>query len=196
MRLAGAIALALLAAIVSATVAAGRDAATPSARQCGGQLWRLKTLSDLERRLVRLKPQSTTIAAIAEQESPRSTPRRRRTQFQRQAWEVVAQVTAHRLDNGGVRLVLFDGGSYLNAVIPSPSCLARTSRARASMAATWKRFSSECAHPSRDWQALGAIVYIRGVGFWSQRRAARGSSANGAELHPVTGFRVVAGCSS
>ena len=47
---------------------------------------------------------------------------------------------------------------------------------------------------TRDWQSLGAIVYVRGVGFWSQRKGLRGAAPNGAELHPVTGLRIVAGC--
>jgi hypothetical protein len=194
MKRAGPIALVLLAAAAFAAVAAGRDAAGPTANRCGGQLWRLKTLSDPQRRMVHLGPKTTTIADIAERPYPRPVPRLRRTPFQRQAWEVVAQVTQYRVDPGGVRLVLFDGGSYLNAVIPTPDCLSRTTRARADIASAFKLFSADCARAARDWQSLGAIVHVRGIGFWSQRRSLRGSARNGAELHPVTGLRVVAGC--
>jgi hypothetical protein len=194
MKRAGPIALVLLAAAAFAAVAAGRDAAGPTANRCGGQLWRLKTLSDPQRRMVHLGPKTTTIADIAERPYPRPVPRLRRTPFQRQAWEVVAQVTQYRVDPGGVRLVLFDGGSYLNAVIPTPDCLSRTTRARADIASAFKLFSADCARAARDWQSLGAIVHVRGIGFWSQRRSLRGSARNGAELHPVTGIRVVAGC--
>jgi hypothetical protein len=193
----GLIALLFLTAAMTAAAASAvrQSAEDPSASRCGGQLWRLKTLSDVARMSVRLKPESTTIAAISEQASPRTLPTRRRTNFQRQAWEVVAQVTAYRLETEGIRLVLFDGGSYLNAVIPAPSCLSPVTRARNAITAAWKRFATDCARPTREWQTFGAIVYIRGVGFWSQRRTLRGSATNGAELHPVTGFRVVAGCS-
>jgi hypothetical protein len=194
MKRAGPIALVLLAAVAFAAAAAGRDSAGPTASRCGGQLWRLKTLSDVQRKSVHLDPKTTTIAAIAERPFPRPVPRLRRTGFQRQAWEVVAQITQYRVEAGGVRLLLFDGGSYLNAVIPTPDCLSRTTRARADIAAAFKRFSGDCARAARDWQSLGAIVYVRGVGFWSQRRSLRGSARNGAELHPVTGLRVVAGC--
>ena len=194
MKRAGPIALVLLAAAAFASAAAGRDAAGPTATRCGGQLWRLKTLSDIQRKSVHLDPKTTTIAAIAERPFPRPVPRLRRTAFQLQTWEVVAQVTQYRVEAGGVRLLLFDGGSYLNAVIPTPDCLSRTSRARADIASAFKLFSGDCAHAARDWQSLGAIVYVRGIGFWSQRRALRGSARNGAELHPVTGIRVVAGC--
>jgi hypothetical protein len=197
MRRAGIIALLLLSlAAAAATSATGRGSAEARASRCGGQLWRLKTLSDPERKSVRLTPRTTTIAAIRERPYPRPVPRQRRTPFQRQTWEVVAQVTAFRLENGGLHLVLFDAGAYLQAVIPTPSCLVRSTRAREEIATAWKRFASECGQPTREWQSFGAIVYVRGVGFWSQRLPRRGSAPNGAELHPVTGFRIVAGCGS
>src|SRR5712691_1432777 len=123
MNRAGPIALLFIAATAVAASAAGRDSAGPTASRCGGQLWLMKTLSDTERKSVDLAAKTTTIAAIAERPYPRPVPTRRRTPFQRQAWEVVAQITQYRLDDGGLRLLLFDGGSYLNAVIPSPNCL-------------------------------------------------------------------------
>src|SRR5947208_2901401 len=101
MKRAGPIVLVLLAATAFTAAAAGRGSSGPTADRCGGQLWRLKTLSDPGRNTVELEPTVTTI---------------------------------------------------------------------------------------------GAIVYVRGVGFWSQRRSLRGAARNGAELHPVTGLRIVAGC--
>ena len=99
------------------------------------------------------------------------------------------------MESGGIRLILFDAGTYMNAVIPAPSCLSARTRGRAQIAAAWRYFVVNCATPRAEWQPLGAIVYIHGVGFWSQRsRPRRGGAKNGAELHPVTGFRVVAGC--
>jgi hypothetical protein len=196
MRRAGIIALLLLSlAAAAATSAAGRGSADARAARCGGQLWQLKTLSDPERQSVRLTSKTTTIGAIRERPYPRPVPRRRRTAFQRQEWQVVAQVTAFRLETGGLRLVLYDAGVYVNAVIPMPSCV-RESRARAEMTTAWRRFATECGQPTREWQSFGAVVYVQGVGFWSQRKPRRGAAPNGAELHPVTGFRIVAGCRS
>jgi len=186
MKLAAPTALVLLAATAFAAVAAGRDAAGPTAGRCGGELWRLKTLSE---------PKSTTIAAINERPFPHPLPKTRRTAFQRQVWQVVAQITKYRAETDGIRLELYDHESYLNAVIPTPDCLSSVTRARADIASTFQLFTAECGHPAtRAWQSLGAIVYVRGVGFWSQRRSVRGSAQNGAELHPVTGLRIVAGC--
>jgi hypothetical protein len=108
---------------------------------------------------------------------------------------VVAQITKYRVETGGIRWELYDHESYLNAVIPTPDGLSNATRARKDMASTFKLFTVECGQPAnRDWQSLGAIVYVSGVGFWSQRRGLRGSARNGAELHPVTGLRIVAGC--
>jgi hypothetical protein len=194
-KLAAPTALVLLAVAAFAAAAAGRDAAGPTANSCGGELWRLKTLSDPGRNRVQLEPKSTTIAAIGERPFPRPLPKSRRTAFQRQVWQVVAQITKYRVETGGIRLELYDHESYLNAVIPTPDCLSSVTRARNDIASTFKLFTAECGHPAtKDWQSLGAIVYVRGVGFWSQRQSLRGAARNGAELHPVTGLRVVAGC--
>lgn len=191
---AGLIALVVIGAASVAATAAGRDAATPSAARCGGTLWRLKTLSDTGRASVHLTPESTTIAEIAKRPFPRPIPRRRRTPFQRETWQVVAQITDYRLVTGGIRLVLWDAGSYMNAVIPLPDCLSSRTRARNDIAGAWKAFSANCAPgPANGWQPLGAIGYVRGIGFWGQK-GLRGSARNGAELHPVTSIRIVAGC--
>jgi hypothetical protein len=194
MKRAGFIVLIVVGLATAAATAAGHETATPNAARCGGTLWRLKTFSDTGRRLVRLTPAVTTIADIGKRAFPRPVPRLRRTQFQRQAWEVVAQVTQYRLENGGLRLVLYDAGSYLNAVIPLPSCLTAKTRARPQLAAVWKQFVGACAQPTSSWQPLGAIAYIGGVGFWGQKRTIKGAARNGAELHPVTDIRIVAGC--
>jgi hypothetical protein len=195
MKRAGPIALILLAATAIAAAAAGGITSAPAADRCGGELWRLKTLSDPGRKAVELEPSRTTIAAIGERPFPKPLPRLRRTPFQRHAWQVVAQITKYRVETGGIRLELYDHESYLNAVIPTPDCLSNATRARKDIASTFNLFSADCGHPTtRDWQSLGAIVYVRGVGFWSQRRSLRGAARNGAELHPVTGLRIVAGC--
>jgi hypothetical protein len=196
MKLAVIIALLLFAfAAAAATSARGHGAGPSRAALCGGPLWRLKTLSDRERGTVKLTAKTTTIESIGARPYPRPTPRRRRTQFQRHAWEVVAQVTSFRLDQEGVRLILYDDGMYMNAVLPTPTCLSRSTRAREEILSVWRRFQGDCDRASRQWQSLGAIVYVSGIGFWSQRsKARRGAARNGAELHPVTGFRVVAGC--
>jgi hypothetical protein len=193
MKLAAPTALVLLAVAAFAAAAAGRDSAGPTASGCGGELWRLKTLSDPGRNTVELGATDTTIAAIGKRPYPRPVPKLRRTPFQRHAWQVPAQITKYRVETDGIRLELYDHGSYLHAVIPIPDCLSSVTRARKDIATTFNLFASECG-TAKDWQSLGAIVYIRGIGYWSQRRSLKGAARNGAELHPVTGLRIVAGC--
>jgi hypothetical protein len=194
MKRAGTFALLFLAAGAAAAAAAGTHSDAPSAVRCGGSTWRMKTFSDPARKAVALVPKGTTIGDIGHRPYPRPVPKKRRTAFQKQTWTVVGQVTLFRLEDAGLRLVLFDDGSYVNAVIPAPSCLTRISRARAAMNEAWNTFVTKCTHPTRDWQSLGAIVYVSGVGLWTPRRGERGAAPNGAELYPVTGFRIVAGC--
>lgn len=191
----GAFALIFLAAGVVAATAAGRHSGAPNAARCGGQLWRLKTFSDPQRMKVDVNPRITSIAAIRARRGPGRPPTRRTTDFQLHVWEVPAQVTSFRLDStGSVRLILYDNEAYMNAVIPSPSCLPATSRDRANIAATWHFFVEKCGKATSSWQSLGAIFFVRGVGFWSQKEPGRGVAPNGAELHAVTGLRIVAGC--
>ena len=195
MKRAGVFALIFLAAGAAAATAGGHHSAAPNASRCGGQLWRLKTFSDKQRRRVDLTPVQTTIAAIRERKGPGRTPTRRTTKFQRHVWEVPAQVTSFRLDpTGALRLQLYDDPAYINAVIPSPNCLSAKTRDRGEILDAWRFFTGKCGKGTPDWQSLGAIFLVRGLGFWSQKTAVRGTAPNGAELHPVTGLRVVVRC--
>jgi len=38
------------------------------------------------------------------------------------------------------------------------------------------------------------VVDVGGVGFWNPSTATRGSLKNGAELRPLTNFKIVSGC--
>ena len=191
----GFFALILLAAGAATAAAAGNHSSAPSAATCGGLTWRLKTFSDLGRKRVNDTPKVTTIAWIHQRRGPGRPPQKRSTPFQLQSWEVPAEVTKYRLDaTGSVRLELYDNGAYINAVIPSPNCLSARSRDRAAIATTWHMFMDKCGKATENWQPLGAILFVDGVGFWGPKGASRGAAPNGAELHPVTGLRIVAGC--
>lgn len=156
---------------------------------------RLKTLSDRDRKLVRLSPQQTTIAAIDKPAAPRPTPLRRRTEYQRRNWRVVAQITQFRLlPDGSIELALYDDNAYVRAGLPSPKCLSSSSRARRAVLATRAQFVARCGDPKAEWQDLGAVVNVAGVGFWSGRHLTSQAAPNGAELQPVTSLRLIAGC--
>lgn len=196
MKRAGLFALIFLAAGAAAATAAGRHSAAPTAARCGGPLWRLKTFSDTARGRVSLAPAETTIQAIRVRRGPGRPPHRRSTAFQLHTWQVPAQITLYKLEaTGALRLVLYDDNAYINAVLPSPACLSSATRDRTEILQAWHDFTTKCGKATPSWQSLGATILVRGVGFWSQRRPERGAAPNGAELHPVTGFRIVAGCS-
>lgn len=195
MKRAGIFALIFLAAGAAAAAAAGTHLSAPTAARCGGSTWKLKTFSDIQRRQVDVKAESTTLGEILGRRGPGRAVDRRRTPFQLHVWGVYAQITKYRLDpNGSVRLVLYDDNSYMNAVIPSPTCLSRRTRDRAAIEAAWRFFVTKCGRPDADWQSFGGILLIRGIGYWSNRQKLRGTAPNGAELHPVTGLQVIVGC--
>ena len=148
---------------------------------------RLGTLSDPQRNLVRLQPTATTIAAINRLTRPRPAPTTRATGFQRRVWRVRSQIVEYRLGaDGDVELALYDGKqSYLTAVMPHPRCLSAKTRARAAIARARALFEGLCGPARRGWRDLGAVAVVDGVGYWGARHA---------ELRPVTGLRLVAGC--
>jgi hypothetical protein len=194
-KLIGLVVVAIGTSVVAATVQAA-PAQAPSAARCGGPLWRLKTLSDRDRMKVALAPHATTIGAILGRHAPTKLPTHRATPFQKQTWEVPAQITSVRRDGNELRLELFDHGGYMNAVIPAPFCLTKRTRARGDIVEAWETFLADCGPVSSDPRPLGAVFYVRGVGYWSQHDSRKGEARNGAELHPVTGLRTVAGCGS
>jgi hypothetical protein len=195
MKRAGIFALLFLAAGAAVAAAAGTHLSAPSAVQCGGFTWRLKTFSDPQRRQVDVAPQSTTLHDILARRGPGRALARRSTPFQFHVWGVYAAITKYRLDStGSLRLVLYDDNMYMNAVIPAPACLSRKTRARADIEAAWRFFATKCGKPQPSWQSFGGVLLVRGIGFWSKKQPLRGTAPNGAELHPVTSLRVVAGC--
>jgi hypothetical protein len=144
---------------------------------------------------VRLGPHITTISKIRERPMPRPTPRRRSTVFQRNVWRVVAQITEYKVAGAGtIRLVLFDSDSYMVATLPAPTCMTTRSTGRTAALAARAQLVKQCGRPPRDWQPLGAVAYVSGIGFWSGEPHGAGAAPNGAQLTPVTSLRFVAGC--
>jgi hypothetical protein len=79
--------------------------------ECGSELWSLKTLSDPQRFSVRLRPTSTTVAAINARPMPSPTPTTRSTPYERRVWQVRAQLVEFKLEaDGDIHLALFDKG--------------------------------------------------------------------------------------
>jgi hypothetical protein len=172
--------------IVSLAVAAGAGVATPSqghasATQsaCGVELWALKTLSDPQRNLVNLHPRNTSVRTINGLPRPYPTPRTRNTVYERRAWRVKAQIVQFKLeDDSDIHLVLYWAGRYMIAEMPFAGCLPRTTRDRRAIVAACVGFVRRCGFPTSDWQSLGAVAYVSGVGFWDVAHGQTGAARN------------------
>ncbi len=156
----------------------------------------LKTLSDPQRKLVNLHPKNTTVAMVDALPQPGRTPKTRSTAFSRQVWRVSAQITEFKVEgDSDIHLVLFGDGAYLIAEMPAATCIPKGARDRKAMIAVRKRFEGDCGRPTKRWQPLGAVVLISGVGFYDLPHSQNPHAPNFAELHPVTGLKIVSGCS-
>jgi hypothetical protein len=186
-----------LSGLMAAAAAGTRAGASPrtSPIRCDNTLAALKTLSDPQRRLVDLRPRTTTIRALNRLHRPRRTPTRRDNVLERQVWRVRAVIVKDRLqDDGDIQVILLGGHSYLIAELPAPACLSRTTRARAAIVRARRRYKQGCGSPSRSWRNQGAVAYLSGVGFWDLPNRHPGHAKNYAELHPVTSVRFLVGC--
>ena len=126
---------------------------------------------------------------------PHPTPTTRESVFERRVCRVRAQIVEYKLeDDQDIHLVLFDRGAYMIAEMPAANCLARA-RDRRAIIRVRRLFESRCGAATASWQPLGAVVYISGVGFWDFAHGQHRHARNYAELLPVTGLRLIAGCS-
>jgi hypothetical protein len=171
-------------------------APTTTARAlCGSELWSLKTLSDPQRELVNLHPRTTTVAAINNRRPP-VVLTGRRDPFERQVWRVSVQITEYKLEaDADIHLVLYGQGGYLIAEMPAAACLPAQTRDRRAIVTARRAFVRRCGAASDSWKPLGAVAVISGVGFWDFPHGQSGHARNYAELHPVTGIRLLSGCS-
>jgi hypothetical protein len=188
----------LIGALVLASNAGSRNGAGKSPGPwCGGTLWRLMTISDLDRGRVRFDRLPTTLSDIAALASPQEITIRRNTRFQLNTWRLRVVVDRYRIaSNGEIVLILYDipSAKYMDAYLPNPNCLGPKARDRTGMIAAREEFTKHCPAATASWQLLGATVDISGVGFWNAVRTTRGALPNGAELRPLTNLQIVSGC--
>ena len=195
-RVAFVAALAAALAVVVAAPAGARQAtrtAPAPGTWCGGNLWKLMTLSDAQRWTVYPAPLRTSIPAIAALVAPkRILVSRSGTFFERQVWEMKVVIERYRLQsNGEIALELYDipSSMYMNAYMPNPNCLSPTQTSdRSRIIAARSAFTKACPAPTATWQMLGATVQLAGIGFWNPIKTTLGALGNGAELRPVTYF--------
>ena len=193
MRVLLVVAVAALSGMAATTVSAHR---TEHDTGCNVRLKGLKMLSDPQSKLVNLHPKNTTVAAIVALPQPHPTPKTRSTPFSRRVWRLPAQITEFKLEgDSDIHLILFDQGSYGIAEMPAARCIPKKARDRKAIIAARKKFETKCGKPTKNWQPLGAVVLISGVGFFDLPHSQNPHAPNFAELHPVTGLQIVSGCS-
>jgi hypothetical protein len=186
------LAAAAFVAFAAATASAHTEVASsgPSVARCGSQ-WQLRTLSDANRGRVNMNAQNTSVSALGARSRPGSPSSR--DAFERQVYQVTAQIVKFRADSQGLHMLLFKDEAYMYAFLPSSGCLPSYARGRSVMVATRAWFNKNCGAASSSWKPLGALVRFSGVGYWGARNAS-GAAANGAELAPVVGMHPLAGC--
>jgi hypothetical protein len=196
MRFVLAAAAALAALTAAFAVPAGAHVSAPGP-QCGGTLWKLMTLSDTGKSAVHWTPSATTIPDIAKLSAPAKITTARSSAFQKQVWKLTAVIQSYRqASNGELVLQLFDisSSTYMNAYLPSASCLPSNARGRSEMLAARNGFLKQCPAPTANWQPLGATAEMTGVGFWNPVKTTAGASKNGAELRPLLSVNITQGC--
>lgn len=192
MRFVLAVGVTALAVAVGAQV----GAAAPGP-QCGGALWKQLTLAD-NGKSVNWNPKVTTLGDIAKLVAPSRITASRTTSFQRQVWKLDdVVIERYRLaSNGELVLELYDipSNTYMNAYVPSTSCMTSNAKLRKAMVGARNGFLKPCPAPTADWQILGAHAVIFGVGFWNPVKTTEGALPNGAELRPLVGLTITQGC--
>ena len=195
--LVAAAALAALTAAFALPAGAHVTQVTAPGPQCGGTLWKMMTLSDTGKTAVHWAPTATTLPDIAKLSAPAKITTARSSAFQKQVWKLTAVIQSYRqASNGELVFQLFDINSsqYMNAYMPSASCLPTKARGRAQMLAARIAFFKQCPAPTGNWQPLGATAEITGVGFWNPVKTTAGASKNGAELRPLLSVNITQGC--
>jgi hypothetical protein len=54
----------------------------------------------------------------------------------------------------------------LIADMPAAKCIPKKARDRKALIGVRKKFETQCGKPASQWQQLGAVVFISGVGFF------------------------------
>lgn len=188
--------LAVATTAFAAFLAAQAAVAAPGPR-CGGTLWKQMTLAD-NGKGVNWNPKTTTIADIAKLTAPGRVTASRTTPFTKQVWKMTdVVIERYRVaSNGEIVLELFDvpSSTYMNAYLPSTSCMTANKTLRTAMVKARNGFVRHCPAATKDWQILGAHAAIYGVGFWNPVKTTLGALKNGAELRPLVGLTITQGC--
>jgi hypothetical protein len=172
----------LLTASWVTTLPAGARTDPHTRALCGEERWVVKTLQD---RLHLLPVHTVTLRYLVTLPRPASLPYAR-LPFERHVFRVIAAVTAIRPgEDGDYHLILEAGGRSMIAETPEVGCTSRATPAMRSAMQAARRSARVCAR-----------AVITGVVFFDNYHGQDGVAPNAIELHPVLGFRCLAGSAS
>ena len=150
--------------------------------------WPVKTLRDRDRRLVRMRPVDTSVAALTRLPRPRPLAFRGNSRIapeERTVYRVRGILeNAHYESDGDLHMTIADPGDR------SRTLIAEIPRPLFALGSGFERtFRAERAEADRHRPARGELVEVTGVGFFDYRpHASSGGADTGFELHPVIGL--------
>jgi hypothetical protein len=160
---------------------------------CGTERWAVKTLSDMDRDCVSLRPTDATVEQLAglAPERPRPGGVRARpaecTVYRVEAFMAAWDTVMRRENDRDYHVVLFDRVNQrvsLIAEIPNPEC-ADACRSGLAQKYAEARAALEEGVRRPNPRDLPIRVRVTGVGFFDRAHGQIGRAPNGFELHPV-----------
>ena len=160
---------------------------------CGVERWPVKTLSDPRARDVDFAVRPATVRYLG---SLRANPggQDSRGPLETRVFGLQARVVGVKLEaDSDYHLILSEGGATMIAEMPLAACTSGAQH-RYAMSTARAEFERAVGGPvGESWIHLGLRVRVAGVLFFDFPHGQSGHARNYAELHPVTGFRVLTG---
>jgi hypothetical protein len=158
---------------------------------CGIERWPVKTLSDPDARHVDFAVRPATVRYLG---SLRANPggQDSRGPLESRVFGVQARlIGVKRESDSDYHLILSEGAATMIAEMPLPGCTAGAQH-RYAMSTARAELERVVGGPvGESWIHPGLRVRVAGVLFFDDPHGQSGHARNYAELHPVTGFRVL-----
>ena len=159
---------------------------------CGTERWPVKTLADPGARQVDFAVRPASVRYLGSlQASPGGQDSRGR--LETRVFGVQARlVGVKRESDSDYHLILSEGGATMIAEMPLTACTAGAQHRYAMSTARAELERGVGGPVGESWIHLNLRVRVAGVLFFDDPHGQSGHARNYAELHPVTGFRVLA----
>lgn len=170
---------------VASLLAAGSTNASTTSK-CGVERWSVKTLTDSAARQINWKPKLATITDLAVLPPSNQLSR---SQAEKQTYRVKGTIVGAKIEaDRDIHAILVDGPYTMIIEFPDVSCT-HGAQHRYAMQVARQHLERFGTFSSSFFKTLNIPVTITGVLFLDRDHGQRGIAPNGAELHPVTGFK-------